>query len=890
MLTPKVMGWAGVPVLANHHGEMARDALEGLGWSNEMIGSIPEYANNVDIDLPHCEYSNHRLTRYQEEFERYGGDKCVFNGAEWSAEIYIRAAREFYEAGNIAMAEQNLGYAIHFIQDAFCPPHIFPFSEHPTHGWGIAPHLRFEIYTSSNYGFRNWQERVKIAEPFIIMSPEDLLNLTTTLAANIRFSQEQRVRYVRQDGTPVNDPPWVGWYMSDEDIGEWMEKAASVVKGAAKWAFPREYYAADVAVQKHGPFEVEQGDNLQLRIDYFNMEEGTARNVILTDYLASQVGFVSASEGGTYDAARHCVRWDIGTLECFSTGSVTLVVSVPSSVQVGTILRNVANISTSSSEYDESNNQNTVLTTVVEPPPPVPDLYVDGGTLGGSGSFPTLRVRWGSQVRFVYHGDETVVSVKIRILLSDGTSIRKPMTRIPETYDWSFTYTFYKSGWTEITYEVSYATGHIAIESHKIYILFYDPSGFVYNALTRERIQGATVTLLRFDLAVKQFVEVSSDDAGIDPHVNPQVTDEIGGYGWMVSLGIYMVRAEKQGYTTNFALASVPPPATDVNIPLTPIDVTAPTTSISCREPIYRDILDNTYVTSATLFTLIAEDNIDGSGVASTSYRIYNTLTYDTGWLTYDEPFNLKEIADGTYIIDYNSTDVAGNVEPTKTAAVVLDNTVPSVTMLNPPSGCALQDGVTFIVSADDSGSGVSSLNFSIREADGAEGKPVSFEDFPVVYNATMDKWTLLFDTLQLPDGYYIVIVKAKDNLGNIGSTIVPYSFRNWAVIELLPASETNKAGRTMPVKFSLRVSASVDPNQPFVYNEELVIKIYATDDPSNILQTSTFGDTARDYRINTLSEHYITNFQTLKTPKTYRVEIWRKDMLIGWFEFSTVK
>lgn len=92
-----------------------------------------------------------------------------------------------------------------------------------------------------------------------------------------------------------------------------------------------------------------------------------------------------------------------------------------------------------------------------------------------------------------------------------------------------------------------------------------------------------------------------------------------------------------------------------------------------------------------------------------------------------------------------------------------------------------------------------------------------------------------------------------------------------------------------MPIKFALRVTAAVDPDQPFVYNEELTIKIYATDNPRNVLQTSTFGDTAKDYRINTLAEHYITNFQTLKTPKTYIAGIWRKDMLLGNIEFETV-
>jgi parallel beta-helix repeat protein len=295
------------------------------------------------------------------------------------------------------------------------------------------------------------------------------------------------------------------------------------------------------------------------------------------------------------------------------------------------------------------------------------------------------------------------------------------------------------------------------------------------------------------------------------------------------------------------------------------------------------------YLTSATPIELVAEDNAGGSGIASTTYRIYNA-TYDSGWITYKEPFYLTGLSDGTYQIDYNSTDYAGNVEPTNTVTVILDNNGPLITLLNPPVGWALQDGVTFIVDVADARSGVSSVSISVREADGGEGRPVGFEDLPAIYDSTTGKWTLFFDTLQLPDGYYIIIVKAKDNLGNTCHITVQYSIRNWAVLELLPASENNKAGRTMPVKFALRVAASVDPNQPFVYNEDLTIIIYSKNDPNTILQISTFGDTARDYRINTISELYITNFQTLKTPTMYVVEIYRNGMLIGAFEFETVK
>jgi hypothetical protein len=311
-----------------------------------------------------------------------------------------------------------------------------------------------------------------------------------------------------------------------------------------------------------------------------------------------------------------------------------------------------------------------------------------------------------------------------------------------------------------------------------------------------------------------------------------------------------------------------------------------PTTTLTIGSPQYTNQAGDLFINSSTPLTLQAYPGF--AEVSSTAYRIYNDRN---GWISCTTPttFYLTGLDDGIYYIDYYSVDASGNIEPTKTQAVVLDNSGPFITAENPPADCALQDGVTFIALANDA-SGTRSLNFSMREANGDQGIPVGFEDMPATYNTTTGKWELFFNTLQLPDGFYIVLVSAEDNLGRTASITVPYSIRNWAVLELLPATPNNKAGRTMPVKFALRVAASVDPNQPFVYNEELTIKIYPTDNPSNILQTSAFGDTARDYRINTLSEQYITNFQTLKTPKIYMVEIWRKNMLIGTFDFRTVK
>ena len=218
------------------------------------------------------------------------------------------------------------------------------------------------------------------------------------------------------------------------------------------------------------------------------------------------------------------------------------------------------------------------------------------------------------------------------------------------------------------------------------------------------------------------------------------------------------------------------------------------------------------------------------------------------------------------------------------------DEDPPSINVVTPAEGQALQDGVTLGALVTDQ-SGVDWVTFSIREQDGTIIGP-QFESMPATYVGN-DEWQLLFDTTQLPDGYYQLLAEASDMIGNEGeSEPISFSIRNWACLELLPASEPNKGGRTMPVKFSLRIVETVDPAQPFVWNEELTIIIYEEGHPQNILQESTFGDTVRDYRIDSVDELYITNFRTLKTRarKAYVVEIYRKDCLIGSFKFNTVK
>lgn len=192
------------------------------------------------------------------------------------------------------------------------------------------------------------------------------------------------------------------------------------------------------------------------------------------------------------------------------------------------------------------------------------------------------------------------------------------------------------------------------------------------------------------------------------------------------------------------------------------LDYVPPVTVLDLGEPEIV-IADIAYLTPYTPITLTAQDDLGGSGVALTSYRIYNT-SYDSGWITYMQPFYLIGLSDGTYQIDYNSTDYAGNVEPTNTATVILDNTPPetTITIGEPKYIEAVNTYVTSatpftLTATDNAGSGVASTAYNI-------------------YNATFDiGWTTYMGAFNLPnwlsDGAYNIAYNSTDNLENIEVT-----------------------------------------------------------------------------------------------------------------------
>ena len=296
-----VKGWAGTISPYNLHERMTRDALEGLVetglWRAEDIGEIPKYSNEVDQVLPHCKLSCHRVTQYQRLFESYGGDVCNLAGAEWEASYYIGMARKSYVAGDMDEFQKCLGYAIHYIQDAACPPHVFPFQE----GIGNA-HYDFEVYTAREYDSKNWKQLIRNAPIQTVESISDLLIKVNDTAnwVNETF-QPPRVGYIRQDGVPIGDLPegW-DWFMTDEDVGEIMEKVASLVKGVALYAHAEK---KDIIVPDNYP-TIQDAINEANSGDIIYVRKGTYSEKLLVDKTVSLIGedfYQTIIDGGGVD-------------------------------------------------------------------------------------------------------------------------------------------------------------------------------------------------------------------------------------------------------------------------------------------------------------------------------------------------------------------------------------------------------------------------------------------------------------------------------------------------------------------------------------------------------------------------------------------------------------
>lgn len=98
-----------------------------------------------------------------------------------------------------------------------------------------------------------------------------------------------------------------------------------------------------------------------------------------------------------------------------------------------------------------------------------------------------------------------------------------------------------------------------------------DPSGYVYEAVPENRVEGVQATIYyketKEDMYGDPYEEIVLWDAEEYAQENPLFTDEYGMYQWDVPQGLWQVKFEKDGYVTAYSeWLPVPPPQLEVNI------------------------------------------------------------------------------------------------------------------------------------------------------------------------------------------------------------------------------------------------------------------------------------------------------------------------------------
>ncbi len=154
----------------------------------------------------------------------------------------------------------------------------------------------------------------------------------------------------------------------------------------------------------------------------------------------------------------------------------------------------------------------------------------------------------------------TIVSTK------DG--VRKTMAATYNTAD----DTWYASGWFDTT-DKSYAPGTITFEYNDGNVIelpfkaefIVDPSGYVYEAVKSNVLEGVTATVFYKDASG----EAAFWNADEYDQINPQRTKADGYFCWFVPEGQWLVRFTKDGYETTYSeWYTVPPEVTGLYIPM----------------------------------------------------------------------------------------------------------------------------------------------------------------------------------------------------------------------------------------------------------------------------------------------------------------------------------
>jgi Chitobiase/beta-hexosaminidase C-terminal domain/Bacterial Ig domain/Bacterial Ig-like domain (group 3) len=218
------------------------------------------------------------------------------------------------------------------------------------------------------------------------------------------------------------------------------------------------------------------------------------------------------------------------------------------------------------------------------------------------------------------------------------------------------------------------------------------------------------------------------------------------------------------------------------------IDTTLPTTS---------DDAPGGWRNSAVTVTLTPGDAL--SGVASTQYRI-DGGAFQSG-VSVGVPAPADGSNDGIHVLEYRSTDNAGNTEPLHSVNVKIDATLPTGSVTAPSEAQHVNGVVPVTAAAADGGSGVASVEFLVR--------PNGAGSFATISTDTTAPYQASWDSSSAAEGNAELKVVVRDAATNVLTSAV-----RSVVVDNPPAPTLDDPGANVGGLITLSASSAADTAQ----------------------------------------------------------------------------
>lgn len=213
----------------------------------------------------------------------------------------------------------------------------------------------------------------------------------------------------------------------------------------------------------------------------------------------------------------------------------------------------------------------------------------------------------------------------------------------------------------------------IAFAENGYMTVLIDPSGFVFEAVKRNRVPGAKMTIYYKDPETGEEMEWTADDYD---QKNPLTTDENGEYAWDVPEGLWRVKFEKEGYETVYSeWMDVPPVQTGVNFSVT---------SLETPEVISAVLIDG-------IINVTFSKYMDAATVTNKSVSIKSGKTEITGTITpvlseptdaYTNIFNISgKFPSGKLSVEFSDTckSYSGTAMAAQSVTITVPETIVSI-------------------------------------------------------------------------------------------------------------------------------------------------------------------------------------------------------------------